>query len=71
MIVISAAPVRAPEIEMAREVLAGTDAVVATTVIHDRIAFSRSIQTGSTAAEFEPDGKAAEEIRSLLTEVLA
>lgn len=71
LIVISAAPVRAPEIEMAREALADTGVAVAAQVIHDRVAFSRSIQAGSTVVESEPDGKAADEIKALLAEVLA
>ena len=33
--------------------------------IHNRITYSRAQQTGQTAQEFEPDGKAAEEIKQL------
>ena len=33
--------------------------------IHNRVAYSRSQQTGLTALEFEPDGKAADELRHL------
>jgi len=33
--------------------------------IHNRVAFSRAQQTGQTAQELEPDGKAAEEIKKL------
>lgn len=70
LLVISAAPLRAPEIAMAREALAGSGVPVAKTIIHDRRPFSRAIQTGRSVAEFEPDGKAAQEIDALLLEVL-
>lgn len=33
--------------------------------VHNRVAYSRAQQTGLTAQEFEPDGKAADEIRQL------
>ena len=33
--------------------------------IHNRIAYARAQQTGQTAQEFEPDGKATEEIKRL------
>ena len=33
--------------------------------IHNRVAFARAQQTGLTAQEFEPDGKATEEIKRL------
>lgn len=33
--------------------------------IHNRVAYSRAQQTGQTAQEIEPDGKAADEIRNL------
>lgn len=33
--------------------------------IHNRVAYSRSQQTGLTALEFEPDGKAADELKHL------
>jgi chromosome partitioning protein len=70
LLVISAAPLRAPEIGMAREALAGSGVPVAKTVIHDRRPFSRAIQTGRAVNEFEPKGKAANEIDQLLSEVL-
>ena len=40
-------------------------AALAPVRIHNRITYSRAQQTGQTAQEFEPDGKAAEEIRKL------
>ncbi len=70
LLVISAAPLRAPEIAMAREALTASGVPVAATVIHDRRSFSRAIQTGRSVHEFEPQGRAAAEINQLLLEVL-
>ena len=70
MLVLSACPHRAPEVPMAREALALSGLSVAETQIGDRRSFSRAIQTGRAVSEFEPDGKASEEIRALLDEVL-
>lgn len=70
MLVLSACPHRAPEVPMAREALALSGLPVAETQIGDRRSFSRAIQTGRAVSEFEPDGKASEEIRALLDEVL-
>ena len=70
MLVLSACPHRAPEIAMAREALAMSGLPVAATAIGDRRSFSRAIQTGRAVAEFEPDGKASDEIRMLLEEIL-
>lgn len=70
MLVLSACPHRAPEVPMAREALALSGLSVAETQIGDRRSFSRAIQTGRAVSEFEPDGKASEEIRALLDEVM-
>ena len=71
LLVLSACPHRAPEIMMAREALGLSGLPVAKTAIGDRRPFARAIQTGRAVIEFEPDGKAAEEINALLSEVLA
>lgn len=70
VIVLSACPHRAPEVPMAREALALSGLPVAETAIGDRRAYSRAIQTGKAVNEFEPDGKAAAEIRMLFEEIL-
>lgn len=69
-IVLSACPLRAPEIAMAREALSRSGVPVAMTEIGDRRPFARAIQTGRAVSEFEPEGKAAAEIAALLNEVL-
>lgn len=70
LLVLSACPHRAPEIVMAREALGLSGLSLADTAIGDRRPFSRAIQSGRAVAEFEPDGKSAEEIENLLNEVL-
>ena len=70
MLVLSACPHRAPEVPMAREALGMSGLPVAATQIGDRRSFSRAIQSGRAVTEFEPDGKASEEIRALLEEIL-
>jgi len=64
-VVLSLAPARSPLTEEARLGLEVKGAKVAPTIIHQRVAYSHSVIDGRTALEFEPDGKAAEEIRSL------
>jgi chromosome partitioning protein len=71
LLVLSACPHRAPEIMMAREALCLSGLPVADTAIGDRRPYARAVQTGRAVIEFEPEGKAAEEINALLNEVLA
>jgi chromosome partitioning protein len=48
-----------------RAALSSAGVEVAPVVLHQRKAFSARMQEGRTAAEIEPKGKAAEEIRAL------
>jgi chromosome partitioning protein len=63
--VLSACPVRALEVEETREALKGYSLPVFTGQITDRRAFARALVDGRGVTEFEPNGKAAEEIRAL------
>jgi chromosome partitioning protein len=63
--VLSACPFRAPEIEETRVVLASYGLAVAPVAVTERRAFARAIATGRAVTEFDPQGKAAEEIRTL------
>lgn len=63
--VLSACPFRSPEIAETRAVLASYGLPVAPIEIIDRRAFARAVATGRAVTEFESDGKAAIEIRSL------
>jgi chromosome partitioning protein len=64
VLVLSAAPFRAPETKEARAALVGFGLPVAPVAITDRRAFARAIASGTAVTEFESDGKAAEEIRA-------
>jgi chromosome partitioning protein len=65
--VLSACPFRCPEIAETRAVLEGYGWPVAPPEVTDRRAFARAVATGRAVTEFETDGKAAEEIRTLWT----
>src|SRR6516165_1238261 len=64
-IVLNATPVRSRVVQEARDVVTGLGAVVAPVTIAQRAAFVHCLVSGQTAQEFEPDGKAAEEIAAL------
>jgi chromosome partitioning protein len=63
--VLSACPVRAPEIAETRGVLKAFGLPVAPVEITDRRAFARAVASGRAVTEFDSKGKAAQEIRSL------
>lgn len=63
VLVLSACPFRAPEIAETRLLLAEHGLPLAPVTITDRRAFARAIATGRAVTEFDPTGKAAEEIR--------
>jgi chromosome partitioning protein len=62
--VLNACPFRAPEIKEAQRAISELGLPVLAT-IHERRAFSRAVSTGRAVMEFEPEGKAAEEINEL------
>lgn len=65
-VVLNHAPPRAPRlIEDALDAARQHGLDVSPIVIHQRSAFAHSLTSGQTAQEYEPDGKAAEEISSL------
>jgi chromosome partitioning protein len=63
--VLSACPLRAPEIAETRAVLEGYGFPVAPVPISERRAFSRAVASGRAVTEFDGEGKAAQEIRAL------
>ena len=65
VLVLSACPSRSPEIAEARQLLAGYGLPVFAGEITDRRAFARAVASGRAVTEFESEGKAAQEIRSL------
>ena len=63
--IVNACPPRAPEVSETIEVLAAYGHPVAPVTIGDRRAFSRAIANGRAVMEFEPRGRAAQEIAEL------
>ena len=64
-VVLSAAPTRSAIVEEARRGLESGGAKVAPQTIHHRVAYSYAVIDGRSASEYEPDGKAAEEVTNL------
>lgn len=64
-VVLSSAPARSAIVEEARRGLEAGGAKVAPQTIHHRVAYSYAVIDGRSASEYEPDGKAAEEVASL------
>lgn len=63
-VVLTFCPPAGAELEQAREIIGKLGADLAPS-LHQRKAFSRAQQDGLTAAEYEPGGKAAQEIQQL------
>jgi chromosome partitioning protein len=64
-VVLNAIPPRSGIGREAAEGLIGQGAQVAPTMLSQRAAFAHGVIDGRTAQEFEPDGKAAEEVNAL------
>ena len=64
-VVMTFCPVQGKEVPDTEAAIRQMGAALAPVRIHNRVAYSRAQQTGLTALEFEPDGKAAEEVKRL------
>jgi chromosome partitioning protein len=64
VLVLSACPIRAPEIAETRGVLSQYKLPVCPSDITERRAFSRAVASGTAVTEFDGEGKAAREIRA-------
>ena len=64
-VVLTFSPPTGAEIEQAREIVAQLEADLVPVSMHLRKAYSRAQQDGQTAQEYEPTGKAAQEIQRL------
>ncbi len=64
-VVLTFCPPTGPEIEQARDGIKSLGATLAPVEVHLRKAFSRAQQDGLTAQEYEPSGKAAQEVKKL------
>lgn len=67
--VLSACPSRAPEIMEARKALELQGLPVLDTEIGERRSYARAVASGRAVAEFEPAGRAAQEISQLWREI--
>jgi chromosome partitioning protein len=65
-VIINAAPIRSKVTTEAEEAVGEKGGKICPVVIHQRVAFQHCMIDGRTAAEFEPDGAAADEIARLL-----
>lgn len=64
-VVLNRAPERSIDVGNAREYLDGLEVEYAPVAIGDRRAFVRALMSGESVSEFEPRGRAAEEIANL------
>jgi chromosome partitioning protein len=64
IVIINAAHPRSTDVIEAREALT-THYTVAPTTIHQRTAFARALASGQAVSEFEPHGKATQEITEI------
>lgn len=64
-VVLTFCPIQGREIADTEDAIVQMGATLAPIRLHSRVAYSRAQQTGLTAQEFEPEGKAAEEIKQL------
>jgi chromosome partitioning protein len=64
-VVLTFCPVQGREIADTEDAIAQLGTSLAPVRIHNRVAYSRAQQTGLTAQEYEPGGKAAAEIKHL------
>jgi chromosome partitioning protein len=71
IVVVSQAPTSASSavVAQARGVIEGFVLKLATTVIHERMAYQHALTLGQGVIEYEPAGKAAAEIRALYAEL--
>lgn len=66
-VLITKAPIQGRDAQTAAAHLTSLGLPVCPTVLHNRAAHRHAGNAGQSAAEFEPDGKAAEEVTSLYT----
>jgi chromosome partitioning protein len=64
-VVLTFCPIQGRELADTEDAVKQLGAMLTPVRIHSRIAYSRAQQTGLTAQELEPDGKAASEIKQL------
>jgi chromosome partitioning protein len=71
LLFLNCCPYNSPEVRQARGILNSYGLPVAATEIGLRRSFTRAVVVGQSVFEFEPKGKAAQEMVALMNEVLA
>ena len=69
LLFLTCCPPKAPEVGETREALEQSGLRVAKTSIGARRTFTRAVLSGKAAVEYEPKGKAAQEMKSLMDEI--
>jgi len=69
MVVLNAVPAQGSRHAQAAEAVAGIGLSVAPVPIGQRVAFEYATQAGQAVTEYEPDGRAADEVRQLYTSI--
>jgi len=69
VVVLNAVPPQGGRARQAREAIRAMGLAVSPAALGNRVAFEYAAQLGLSAAEYEPDGKAAEEIRRVYTSI--
>jgi len=64
-VILTFCPIQGRELADTEDAVRQLGATLIPVRMHNRVAFSRAQQTGQTAQEIEPDGKAAEEIKRI------
>lgn len=64
-VVLTFCPTQGREVADTEGAVGELGAILAPVRVHNRVAYSRAQQTGLTAQEFEPSGKASEEVKRL------
>jgi chromosome partitioning protein len=69
LVILNAVPAQGTRHEQAAEAIGAMGLMVCTAQIGQRVAFEYAAQAGLTVTEYEPDGRAASDIRHLYTAI--
>ena len=65
LVILNSVPAQGTRHEQAAEAIAGMGLAVCSAYVGQRVAFEYAAQAGQTVTEYEPEGRAASEIRQL------
>jgi chromosome partitioning protein len=69
LVILNAVPAQGTRHEQAAEAIAAMGLTICTAQIGQRVAFEYAAQAGLTVTEYEPEGRAASDIRRLYTSI--